>query len=200
MVPVGARRPVQAVPVGHEQGAVAAGLGAALGPVPRPAGARAPQPHRPRRRLGGQRVAVVQDGGLALAVAAPAPFDAAEHAVELLPLLPGGRRGAELVGLLDGRLVGVGGEGGGVAAGGRERVIGSLVDEPATRAAAIGGAERAGVGAAALLDLGVEAAVHWPSRVGDVWGGGGGQGVKGQGRERNREELSSEFSTLVVFR
>lgn len=38
MVPVGARCPIEAVTIRHEEGAVTAGLGAALGPVTIPAG------------------------------------------------------------------------------------------------------------------------------------------------------------------
>lgn len=33
MVPIGAWSPIEAVTIGHEEGAVTAGLGAALGPV-----------------------------------------------------------------------------------------------------------------------------------------------------------------------
>lgn len=47
MVPIGAGSPIEAVTIGHEEGAVAAGLGAALGPVTVPAGTRPTESQRP---------------------------------------------------------------------------------------------------------------------------------------------------------
>lgn len=90
MVPVGAGSPIEAVAVRHEEGAVAARLGTALGPVPIPAGAGPAQPQRPSS-LRGQGISVIQDGGLSLSIAVS--FYASEEMLKLLSLLSGwGRR------------------------------------------------------------------------------------------------------------
>lgn len=95
MVPIGAGGPVEAVTIGHEEGAVAARLGATLGPVPIPAGAGPTEPQR-STSLGGQRIAVVQDGRLSLSI--PVSLYASEKTLQLLSLVPG--RGQQADGIL----------------------------------------------------------------------------------------------------
>lgn len=92
MVPIGAGSPIEAVPIRHEEGAVAAGLGAALGPIPVPAGTGPAEPQRPGS-LGGQRISVVQDGGLSLSVSVS--LYASEETLKFLSFLSGRRRRAD---------------------------------------------------------------------------------------------------------
>lgn len=88
MVPVGAGGPVQAVAVGHEECAVTAGLGAALGSVAVPAGARPAESQRPGS-LRWQGIPVVQDGSLSLSVSVS--LYASQKTLKLLPFLSGRR-------------------------------------------------------------------------------------------------------------
>lgn len=88
MVPVGAGSPIEAVTIRHEEGAVTAGLGTALGPVTIPAGTGPIQPQRPR----GQRISVIQDGSFSLSVTVS--LYASEKTFKLLSLLSGWGRWA----------------------------------------------------------------------------------------------------------
>lgn len=88
MVPIGARSSVEAVTVRHEESAVAAGFGTALGPVAVPAGTGPAEPQRAR----GQRVPVIQDGGLPLSISGS--LYASEKTFQLLPFLSGWGRWA----------------------------------------------------------------------------------------------------------
>lgn len=92
MVPVGARSPIEAVTIRHEECAVTARLGTALGPVTVPAGTGPIEPQRPR----GQRISIIQDGGFSLSISIS--LYASEKTFELLSLLSG--RGWRANGLL----------------------------------------------------------------------------------------------------
>lgn len=83
MVPVGARSSVEAVTVRHEESAVAAGFGTALGSVAIPAGTGPTEPQCAR----GQRVSIVQDGGFALSISGS--LYASEETFKLLSFLSG---------------------------------------------------------------------------------------------------------------
>lgn len=87
-MPVGARSPIEAVAIRHEECAVTAGLGTALGPVTIPAGAGPIEPQRPR----GQRISIIQDGGFSLSILVS--LYASEKTFELLSLLSGWGRQA----------------------------------------------------------------------------------------------------------
>lgn len=86
MVPIGAWSPVEAVTIGHEEGAVTARLGTTLGPVTIPAGTGPAQPQCPTsvRR---QRISIIQDGGLSLSI--PVSLYASKKTLKLLSLLSG---------------------------------------------------------------------------------------------------------------
>lgn len=88
MVPVGPRSPVEAVTVRHEESAVAAGFGTALGSVAIPAGAGPTEPQSAR----GQGVSVVQDGGFPLSISGS--LYASKKTFELLSFLSGWGRWA----------------------------------------------------------------------------------------------------------
>lgn len=169
MVPIGAGSPIEAVAVGHEEGAVAAGLSTALGPVTIPTGTRPTQPQRPvwLRRQG---ISIIQDGGLPLSVSAS--FYASKETVKLLSFLPGRRwtNGLLLVVRMDRRLVHMEG----MAGESRVRTLSNKMIRPIfcqapPWAAAVSGGERTGARASTLLYLGVEAAIYRTSGVGNIY-------------------------------
>lgn len=86
MMPVGAWSPVEAVTIRHEEGAVAARLGTALGSVTIPAGTGPTEPQRPSS-LRGQRISIIQDGCLSLPILVS--LYASEKTLKLLSLLSG---------------------------------------------------------------------------------------------------------------
>lgn len=88
MVPVGARSSIEAVTIRHEEGAVTARLGTALGPVTIPAGTGPTEPQRPR----GQRISIIQDGGFSLSISGS--LYASEKTFKLLSFLSGWGRWA----------------------------------------------------------------------------------------------------------
>lgn len=87
-MPVGARSPIKAVTIRHEESAVTAGLGTALGPVTIPAGTRTVELQRPRR----QRISIIQDGGFSFSISTS--LYASKKTFEVLSLLSGWGRQA----------------------------------------------------------------------------------------------------------
>lgn len=88
MVPIGARSPIEAVTIRHEERAVTARLGTALGPVTITAGTGTIEPQRPR----GQGISIIQDGGFSLSISVS--LYASEKTFKILSLLSGWGRQA----------------------------------------------------------------------------------------------------------
>lgn len=89
-----ARGSIEAVAVRHEEGAVTARFGTALGAVTIPARTRPTEPQCPTS-LRGPRISIIQNGGLSLSVWVP--LDPSEETFKFLPLLPGRGRGTDRI-------------------------------------------------------------------------------------------------------
>ncbi len=88
MMPVGPWSTIKAVAIRHEEGAVTARLGTALGPVTIPAGTGPIELQRPR----GQRISIIQNGGFSLSISVS--LYASKKTFKLLSLLSGWGRQA----------------------------------------------------------------------------------------------------------
>ena len=170
VVPVGARSPIEAVTVRHEESTVTTRLSTALGPVPVSAGTRPTEPQCPGS-FRGQGISIIQDGSLSLPI--PVSLYASKKTCEVLSLLSGRRRRTNRLLLavrMDRRLVQMDGMAweGGVRTLTAE-MIRSIVRKTRSWDAAIGRGERTRAWPSTFLYLSVETAIYRTSGVGNIW-------------------------------